>query len=83
MGGHEAVTLAESLLIRRASTLVVEMEIIESKMSQCEDGADERTLDSYQRCVNTLRRTLESISPGLQRRARPVQGAAVLLGDSP
>ncbi len=83
LGGHEAVTLAESLLIRRASCLVVEMEIIESKMSQCEDGADERTLDSYQRCVNTLRRTLESISPGLQRRPKAIPGGPVLLGDAP
>ena len=83
LGGVEAVSLPESLLIRRASCLVVELELLESKMSQCEDGADERTLDSYQRCTNTLRRTLEALSPGLQRRPRSVNGdrLATLLGD--
>ena len=81
LGGVEAVSLPESLLIRRASCLVVELELLESKMSQCEDGADERTLDAYQRCTNTLRRTLESLSPGLQRRPRQVQGLPVLLGE--
>ena len=82
LGGHEMVSASEASLIRRASVLMVEMEIIESKMSQCEDGADERTLDAYQRCTNTLRRTLESLSPGLQRRARPIPGGPTLLGDS-
>ena len=82
MGGHEAVSLAESLLIRRASTLVVELELLESRLSQA-DGADERGLDAYQRCTNTLRRTLEALSPGLQRRQRSVNGdrLATLLED--
>ncbi len=83
LGGPEAVSLAESLLIRRASTLVVELELLESRFSEA-GGADERGLDCYQRVTNTLRRTLEALSPGLQRRPRLLNGGdrlATLLED--
>ena len=72
------VSASEASLIRRASVLMVEMEILESKFSEA-GGAEERSLDQYQRCLNTLRRTLESL--GLQRRQKPVQGLPTLLGD--
>ena len=79
LGGPEAVSLAESLLIRRASTLVVELELLESRFSEA-GGADERGLDCYQRVTNTLRRTLEALSPGLQRRPRSLNGGDRLGG---
>ena len=68
LGGETEVSEAEKALARRSACLVVELEQLEQKFAAGEDTP--KALESYQRCVNTLRRTLESL--GLQRRARDV-----------
>ncbi len=78
LGGADMISSSEASLIKRSATLVVELEILEGKFSQSDDGADEKALDLYQRMCNTLRRTLEAL--GLQRRPRTVRGLPELLG---
>ena len=58
---------AERALLRRAVTLIVELERREVMFAQA-GAADDDALAIYQTTVNTLRRTLESL--GLQRRPR-------------
>jgi hypothetical protein len=69
MGGLDAVSVAEQSLVKRAATLEVELEQLESRFAEMQP-ADAAQLDLYQRMTNTLRRTLETI--GLQRRAKDV-----------
>ena len=73
-GGESNASEAEKALIRRCAALIVEMERLEQRWA-LNDGATPRALDRYQRCVNTLRRTLESL--GLDRTARTVNGQQI------
>jgi hypothetical protein len=69
LGGEENVSEAERALLRRAVTLIIELERREVLFAQA-GAADDGALAIYQTTVNTLRRTLESL--GLQRRPRDV-----------
>ena len=69
LGGEDNVSEAERALLRRAVTLIVELERREVMFAQA-GAADDDALAIYQTTVNTLRRTLESL--GLQRRPRDV-----------
>jgi hypothetical protein len=68
-GGSNAISEAERSLIRRASALTVELELLETKFA-ANGGAQIEELDRYQRAANSLRRLLETL--GLQRRAKDV-----------
>jgi hypothetical protein len=68
LGGIENCSAAERSLVRRASTLTVELERLESKFAKSEDGASNLDLEVYQRATNSLRRIFECL--GLQRRPR-------------
>jgi hypothetical protein len=69
LGGEANTSVAERSIVRRASTLEVELELLECRFAQ--DGqASALDLDLYQRCSGNLRRLLEAV--GLQRRARDV-----------
>src|SRR5262245_36333813 len=70
LGGHDALSEAERVLIRRASMLGLQCELLEQRFAQNGGEAKPIQLDNYQRCTNTLRRTLESL--GLRRRPRDV-----------
>jgi hypothetical protein len=67
LGGADNCSSAERSLVRRASTLTVELERLESKFAAAE-MASAADLETYQRCANTLRRLLQAV--GLQRRPR-------------
>jgi excisionase family DNA binding protein len=69
LGGDDNVSEAERALVRRAVTLIIELERREVMFAQAE-AADDEALAIYQTTVNTLRRTLESL--GLRRRPRDV-----------
>jgi hypothetical protein len=66
LGGGDVLSEAEIGLIKRASTLEVELERMEGRLSKGETI----DLDLYGRSLNTLRRTLESL--GLKRVARDI-----------
>ena len=58
-GGSDNISEAERSLIRRATTLTVALERLESKFAEHDGEASTVDLLTYQRIVNTLRRTLE------------------------
>jgi DnaJ-domain-containing protein 1 len=64
--GAAALTEAQLSLIRRASTIEIQLEDMEGRLSQGEDG----DLDKYTRASGHLRRILETL--GLERRATDV-----------
>ena len=68
MGGADNASEAERSILRRAATLTVELERLEAKFA--EGNSNNKDLETYQRCANTLRRLLGAT--GLQRRARDV-----------
>jgi hypothetical protein len=69
LGGIDNVSEAEKAIIRRAATLICELERREAEFAVGE-GASDIALEVYQRASNSLRRLLEST--GLKRRARDV-----------
>jgi hypothetical protein len=66
LGGEDRVSEAEKSIVRRASTLEVELERLEAKFAQAGEASRE-DLDMYSRVAGNLRRLLEAI--GLGRRA--------------
>ena len=69
LGGFDSTSAAERSIIRRASTLTVELERLEAKFATS-GAASDSDLDLYQRTAGNLRRLLEAI--GIQRRPRDV-----------
>jgi len=69
LGGEDNASAAERSIIRRASTLTVELEMLEAQFATAGQASAEQ-LDLYQRASSALRRLLESI--GIERRARDV-----------
>jgi len=63
LGGPEALSEAKRSLTRRASTITIELERLESKFAV--GRALDSDLDLYQRGANSLRRLLETI--GVER----------------
>jgi hypothetical protein len=64
-------SVAEMSILRRAATLTVELERLEAKFA-LEEQASPADLDLYQRGASALRRLLESVHAGLERRPRDV-----------
>jgi hypothetical protein len=69
LGGADLASEAEKAIVRRACTLIVELERLEAKFAK-HGGAKLWELAAYQRASNTMRRLLESV--GLQRRSRDI-----------
>jgi hypothetical protein len=63
LGGRDTLSEAQLSLVKRASTLELELEQAEGRLSMGETV----DMDLYIRATGTLRRTLESL--GLERRA--------------
>jgi hypothetical protein len=67
-GGDENLSEAERSLIRRATTLEIQLELIEQRIAANEGGyATSAQLNDYQRAANSLRRILLAL--GTKRRA--------------
>jgi hypothetical protein len=74
LGGEANASEAEKSIARRAAVITVQLEQLEVKFA---DGtATEHMLETYQRCTNTLRRTLETL--GIKRRPRTVESTESL-----
>lgn len=69
LAGEESVSEAEKSIVRRAATLTVELERMESIFAVAGEALPEQ-LDLYQRTANSLRRLLEAV--GLERRAKTI-----------
>jgi hypothetical protein len=71
LGGEARLSAAELVLIRRASMLTLQLELMEQRFAQNDDGrATAEQLQEYGRATNTLRRVWEAL--GLQRRAKDI-----------
>ena len=70
LGGEDAISSAERVLVRRAAMLTLQLELQEAAWAQGGGEASPKQLDAYQRATGALRRLLESL--GLGRRARDV-----------
>jgi len=70
LGGADNCSEAEKSLVRRASMLTLQLELLEQKWAQNGGEASDKSLITYQRVANSLRRILESI--GLKRRSRDI-----------
>ena len=71
LGGTDAISNGEKLLVRRVAMLALQLELMEQRFAANEGGeASAKQIETYQRVTNTLRRTLEAL--GLQRRAKDV-----------
>jgi len=66
LGGRDLLSEAQLSLIKRASTIEVELEQVEGRLSSGRDA----DLDLYTRSTSHLRRILETL--GIERRARDV-----------
>jgi hypothetical protein len=69
LGGIDNCSAAEYSIVRRASTLTVELERLEAKFAVAGE-ADANELDQYARVAANLRRLLEAV--GLQRRPKDI-----------
>jgi hypothetical protein len=69
LGGAANISAGEQAIVRRAATLIINVERLELKFAQAEDvsAAD---LDLHQRMSNTLNRLLKAL--GLKRRAKDI-----------
>jgi hypothetical protein len=71
LGGEEHISAAQLSLCRRAATLEIKLEELESEMSRIDVGLNK--IDLYSRLSGQLRRILEGLGgPNFQRVARPV-----------
>jgi hypothetical protein len=73
LGGEANTSAAERSLVRRASVLSVELEMLEQRFALANGKASAADIDLYIRGSGSLRRLLESVSPGLQRRPRTIE----------
>ena len=71
-GGEDNVSEAARSLIKRASMLELQLEMMDAKLAGNNGEATPAQLQIYQSACNTLRRTLEAVSGGLDKRARNV-----------
>jgi hypothetical protein len=67
---------AEASLIRRVAVITTELEMLEQKFARAEGAATIEDLDLYQRMASALRRLLEAVHAGLERRPRDVTTGA-------
>jgi hypothetical protein len=72
LGGSNAISESEKMLVRRAAMLALQCELMEQQWAADNDGAapSERALICYQRVTGALRRCLRDL--GLKRRAKDV-----------
>jgi hypothetical protein len=70
LGGRDNISEAERSLIRRASMLELQCELMEHKFALADGEATTAQLNLYSTTTNTLRRLLQAL--GLHRRARDV-----------
>ena len=69
LGGTDNCSAAERSIVRRASVMTVELELLEARFALA-GQASANDLDLYQRTAANLRRLLEAV--GIQRRPRDV-----------
>ena len=72
LGGTEVLSEGQRAIIRRASLLQTQCEMIEQKFAAQNGAASREDLDAYQRASNSLRRLIESLGLNEGRKAKDV-----------
>jgi hypothetical protein len=72
LGGRDILSEGQRAIIRRATLLTVQCEMLEGKFAQADGSASNADLETYQRCCNTLRRLIESLGLNEGRKPRDV-----------
>src|SRR5262249_17810833 len=72
LGGPDTLSEGQRCIIRRASLLQVQCEMIEAKFAKLNGSASRDDLDAYQRASNSLRRLIESLGLNEGRKAKDV-----------
>jgi hypothetical protein len=80
LGGFDNCSAAERSIIRRASTLTVELERLEVKFAHAGEASAEE-LDIYARVASNMRRLLEAV--GIQRRSKELESLDSYLSQQP
>ena len=70
LGGPDAISESEKALVRRASMLILQCELLEQRWAINGGEASDKSLNTYQKTTGALRRVLQTL--GLGRRARDV-----------
>jgi hypothetical protein len=70
LGGEDAISHSERVLLNRSSMLTLQLEMMEAQWGKQDFNTTSRQLRDYQRAVNTVRRTFEAL--GLQRRSKDI-----------
>ena len=70
LGGIDNISAAETVLVKRAAMLTLQMEMLECQFAEQDGMATSAQLNDYQRALNTCRRTLEAL--GLKRRMKDI-----------
>lgn len=77
LGGPDELSEGQRALVRRATAIAIQLEILESKWAAEPDGeASRQSLQDYQTAANTLRRLIESLGTNVGRRPRDVSPPA-------
>jgi hypothetical protein len=72
LGGRDILSEGQRAIIRRATLLTVQCELMEGKFAKHDGSASNADLDCYQRCCNTLRRLIESLGLNEGRKQRDI-----------
>jgi hypothetical protein len=72
LGGADLLSEGQRAIIRRATLLTVQCELMETKFAERDGSASNLDLECYQRCCNTLRRMIESLGLNTGRKPRDV-----------
>ena len=70
LGGADNISAAEQSIVRRASMLELQLELLETTFAENDGMASSHQLLLYQRTANSTRRLLEAV--GLKRRAKDI-----------
>jgi len=72
LGGEDILSEGQRALIRRASMLELQLEMLEGKFARNDGEASRADLDLYGRTAGNLRRIVESLGTHAGRRPRPL-----------
>jgi hypothetical protein len=75
LGGDDNITEAMRGLVRRASVLTLQAEMMEQRWASNGGQASAAELETYQRCTNTMRRCCESLGLNAGRKMRELNPA--------
>jgi hypothetical protein len=72
LGGADRLSEGQRAILRRASMLILQLEMMESQFAANDGRATPQQLEAYQRSANSIRRLVESLGLNTGRKSREV-----------